>query len=259
MTNKIVLRQQATAAKFNASAAAKVSPEETSPRSKDSSPSVVAVATIRLVALVTAAGRPYVYSEDLCRFFPGSGRLPWPRIGQPGQRGQLKRGDPPDRRASANTLRGAKLRHRRRVIFLEAYRQHGSISAAAGLAGIAPETHAVWLRTSREYAEAFAQAREEFHGEIHENARQRAIGTLTPKYYHGRPLLDPRTGRTYAELERSVELLIILLQVHSPEEHAPRRRTVPTLPVERIPARVNGRTFEELLAAQQIPVMSQGW
>ena len=91
-----------------------------------------------LVILAIVAGRTHMVPERSCAVIPDDQRVLRPRLGTFGQKGRLKLGDPPDRRASAVTLCGAKLRQRRRAIFLEVYRTGGSISAAARVAGIAP-------------------------------------------------------------------------------------------------------------------------
>ena len=247
MVKKTAIRRLSKSPRSVASpTATDLSSKGPSPSPKPSSPLRVSIAATGAVSLVIAAGRSHVFPERSYPVFPDFRRLSWPRIGQPGHSGRLKPVDPPDRGAAATTLRGAKLRQRRKQIFIGIYTEVGSVRAAAVAAGIAPETHANWLRTDDAYALGFALAGDMFLDAVRAKAIELAFGVLKPKCYRGRPIMDPLTGNNYAELDHSDGLLVALLQTFSPEDYGPRPRVVPTSQAERRPIRVRDVTFEEL-------------
>ena len=107
-------------------------------------------------------------------------------------------------------------------------REHGCLERACREVGISPG--AVWQRRNprfkhyreefaRAYEEAIAAGRAALLARLEREADRRAAeGVPRLKFdKHGRPLIDPRTGEPYVELEYSDQLLMFRLKRLDPE------------------------------------------
>lgn len=123
---------------------------------------------------------------------------------------------------------GARVRARvdRRVVdwgpaYLEALLNNGCVSAAAKVAGVC--RHTVWERrkSDSKFREAEEAAREQAADLLQDEAWRRAVeGVVKFKFGpDGKPLMDPRTGEPYYELEYSDKLLLALLRANKPERY----------------------------------------
>lgn len=112
----------------------------------------------------------------------------------------------------------------RRKAFLAAYRTCGTLYHASVASGVSVSQHYVWLQNDPEYTEQFERAREEAGELLEREARRRALeGVLRFKFHNGKPVVDPRTGQPYCELEYSDLLMIFLLKGVFPEKYRERQ------------------------------------
>jgi hypothetical protein len=116
-----------------------------------------------------------------------------------------------------------RISHPKKAAFLAAYATCGVISRAATASGINRHCHCRWIEEDPEYARAFADAHEEAIDVLEGEARRRAFeGLVRYKFHQGKPILDPKTGEPYYELEYSDTLLIFLLKGARPEKYRER-------------------------------------
>jgi hypothetical protein len=114
----------------------------------------------------------------------------------------------------------------KKVGFLAAFAQCGTVTHAAKAAKIHASTHTQWLKTDPEYRKRFLGARRESNEVLEREARRRAIeGTMRLKYHGDKPVIDPRTGEPYLELVYSDLLLIFLLKGSMPQKYRERHET----------------------------------
>lgn len=110
----------------------------------------------------------------------------------------------------------AKLDSTKKVAFLAALAEAGTISAAAKAAGVSRESHRYWLRHDPDYPELFQQAREESNEALENEARRRAVeGWDEPVFYEG---CECGTKRKYSDT-----MLAMLLNGNMPEKYARQR------------------------------------
>jgi hypothetical protein len=100
--------------------------------------------------------------------------------------------------------------------FLEAYRQTGSIRAAAEAVGINRQTHYDWLSDDETYPERFQQAKADAAERLEEEARRRAVEGVEEQtgWWKGKP---GGTVRRYSDT-----LLIFLLKGALPAKYRER-------------------------------------
>ena len=99
---------------------------------------------------------------------------------------------------------GAIKRATRMRVMVDAYRQIGMVTTCCRIAGISRKTHYDWLKSSREYREAFTEARELFADALEREARRRAIeGVSVPVIRKGRIV-----GTTIKYSDRLLALLL---------------------------------------------------
>lgn len=104
--------------------------------------------------------------------------------------------------------------HLKKRAFLAAYVKTGTVTGAATAAKIGRTSHYEWLK-DKQYADAFAGAKEEASDALEQEARRRAIdGVLEPVYYQGE--LVGRVRR-YSDT-----LLIFLLKGNKPDKYRER-------------------------------------
>lgn len=109
---------------------------------------------------------------------------------------------------------------RRQVAFLTAFARFGLVTRAAQAAGIHRTTHNNWLKQSS-YRERFHDATKDFVDRIEARALHLAIdGQIRKKFYKGRPIIDPVTGKQYFEVEYDATMLMFLLNRHHPDYRA---------------------------------------
>lgn len=109
------------------------------------------------------------------------------------------------------------LRHVKKRLFLEAFRQTGIILAGIRAAGINLRTHYRWLERDVLYAAAFEDAKQEALEILEAEARRRALnGVEKPIYYRGE--------RVGSMQEYSDTLLILLLKAGKPDVYRERFR-----------------------------------
>jgi hypothetical protein len=130
----------------------------------------------------------------------------------------------PTRRTASKSLVACfpQITHPKKRSFLGAFSETGNVSRAAGIAGITRKTHTNWLKADAVYAEAFDEASEAAADLLELEARRRAHdGVMRVKFHSrsGRPLIDPRTKKFYAEHEYSDTLLIFLLKGLRPDKY----------------------------------------
>jgi hypothetical protein len=100
----------------------------------------------------------------------------------------------------------------RKAAFLSAYRDTGSIRAAAESAEITPSRHYQWFEEDSAYRRDFAALQELVAGRLQDEAVELAIhGWVEPVYYRGRPC---GTGRHYSD-----RLLTLLLKAYMLKKH----------------------------------------
>lgn len=111
-------------------------------------------------------------------------------------------------------------------VFLAAYEECGSLVRASRIRKVSNTIHYEWLRNSADYRAAFAVSKEIAMGKLEEEARRRAIdGIARKKFYKGDPVIDPETGKQYAEHEYSDALLMFLLRGGMPDVYRDRVST----------------------------------
>jgi hypothetical protein len=107
--------------------------------------------------------------------------------------------------------------------FLVAYRDCGTVKRACEAGGIGRSTHYDWLEASGDYARRFEDAKRDAGELLEQEARRRAVvGMIRFKFYRGEPIIDPRTGQPYMELEYSDSLLQFLLKGAMPNKYKER-------------------------------------
>ena len=111
--------------------------------------------------------------------------------------------------------------------FLTAYATMGVVSRAAKAADIVPKTHWNWSHEDGErgdrYRAAFAEARRQACDVLETEARRRACdGVKRLRFYKGEPIIDPTTGKQYAEHEYSDTLMMFMLKGSLPEKYRER-------------------------------------
>lgn len=100
---------------------------------------------------------------------------------------------------------------KKKIAFLEAFRENGSVKHSAEIAGISRITHYDWLKKDEKYATDFINAREDAADALEKEARRRAKdGVLEPVFYQGEKVA---TVRKYSDV-----LLIFLLKGNRPEK-----------------------------------------
>lgn len=131
---------------------------------------------------------------------------------------------PPKRKAKDAKARlsdGApynEIKHPKKRAFLIAYTETGHISNSAKAVGMSRWMHFHWMLKDPAYAAAFAQAKGMAATLLEEEARRRAVdGLIRKKFADGKPVIDPKTGEQYTEMEYSDTLLIFLLKGLAPE------------------------------------------
>lgn len=109
--------------------------------------------------------------------------------------------------------------HQKRAAFLAAYRETGTVKAAAKAAGIDRRTHYRWLEDPA-YAESFEDARQEAGEALEDEARRRAIqGVEEPVFYQGEVV---GFRRRYSDT-----MLIFLMKGNLPEKYGERVQQSP--------------------------------
>lgn len=113
-----------------------------------------------------------------------------------------------------------RIRHTQ-TVFLDAYRQTGSLTNAAKVAKIHPGTHMRWRKQHEDYETLYQEAHVEACILLEEEARRRAVeGVRRYKFFQGGQILHPVTREPYYELEYSDTLLCKLLSAHIPERYS---------------------------------------
>ena len=105
--------------------------------------------------------------------------------------------------------------------FLDAFRSCGNISHACRLTGVGRQTVTDWRKADSAFAAAYLEAELEAADLLETEARRRAVeGTTRVKFGpKGEPLIDPETGKYYAEREYSDTLLIFLMKGANPQKY----------------------------------------
>ena len=115
--------------------------------------------------------------------------------------------------------------HLKKLAFLKTFAQHGIVSLAAEVAGIARSTHYEWLKVDREYGRQFKIAEQDAADAIEAEMHRRAVEGLRQYRFttDGKPLMwygpdgDWEEPRHYYEDRRSDALLIVLAKARRPE------------------------------------------
>lgn len=108
-----------------------------------------------------------------------------------------------------------KTQQARQGAFLAAFAECGSVTRAAGTAGVRLGDHHRWLNEEDGYREAFREAEEEAVERLEEEARRRAVeGTEKPVFYQGEQV---GVVRDYSDT-----LLMFLLKAARPERYRDR-------------------------------------
>lgn len=109
-------------------------------------------------------------------------------------------------------------RVRRKRLFLKLFAELGTVTGAAGQAGVRPETVRAWRESDPEFARQYEEAAQLAADRLEEEARRRAVeGVLRKRFTRtGRPVIDPDTGKQYVEAEYSDSLLMFLLKARNP-------------------------------------------
>jgi hypothetical protein len=109
----------------------------------------------------------------------------------------------------------AAARRRKQNLFLQAFAEHATVSAAAKAAAIGRRTHYLWLETDSDYAARFKDAEDDVTEALETEARRRAqLGVEEPIYYKGAPV---GAVRRYSDT-----LLIFLLKARRPNVYRER-------------------------------------
>ena len=110
------------------------------------------------------------------------------------------------------------IEHIKKRAYLTAYARLGVVRQACVAAEIAHSTYYEWLKNDPVFVDAVEDARE-FHIEGLEIAadRRASEGIRRYKFYQGKPILHPETGKPYYEHIYSDVLLIFLLKALKPE------------------------------------------
>ena len=136
----------------------------------------------------------------------------------------------------------ANICHPKRRAFLTAYSQWGNVSWAARHAGISREIHRLWKKKDREYAEAFALAKEIACSKLEDEAYRRAMtGVENYVFYRGKPIKDPETGQPYVHRKFSDRILMFLMKGAMPEKYGNKVvvRPEPQEPIESLSGKEN--------------------
>ena len=105
----------------------------------------------------------------------------------------------------------SRTRPKQQAAFLARLRDTGTITAAAGRAGVNRRSHYRWLDQDPAYAAAFHDANEEAADQLEHEARRRALeGVEEPVFYRGERV---GTTRRYSD-----QLLILLLMAKRPDQ-----------------------------------------
>src|SRR5947209_17637730 len=121
----------------------------------------------------------------------------------------------------------------RQRAFLAAFSECGTIKEAARCADISRQSHYDWLRSSSDYAVAFAEAENEAGEALEAEARRRAVeGFVEPVVYQGKLCyeIDEATGekKPIGIRKFSDTLLIFLMKGAIPEKYKDRVESTST-------------------------------
>ena len=103
-------------------------------------------------------------------------------------------------------------------VFLECYIIAPSLNRACQLAKerghtISRSGPGEWSKSNKAFKEAFQKAKKQALRYLEEEARRRAVeGIRRKKFYKGEPIIDPKTGQQYEEIEYSDKLLMFLMK-----------------------------------------------
>lgn len=107
----------------------------------------------------------------------------------------------------------------RKPTFLAAFADAGTVTTACQIAGVSRQTHYNWLAEDPDYAEAFAEAREQLVESLESEAVRRAReGVAEPVFQGGQQV---GTVRKYSDT-----LLIFLLKANRPDKYRDEVRVV---------------------------------
>jgi hypothetical protein len=124
-------------------------------------------------------------------------------------------------------------------VFLDAYAQCGSVTAAAQVAGISRELHYKKLEKDAEYRKAFEALNDRVGQELEDVLMDRAInGTKRQLYWRGKPIRD-KQGRLVYEVTYDNQLAALLIKRFRPKlyrEHIVQEHTGSINLVERLEA-----------------------
>jgi hypothetical protein len=116
-----------------------------------------------------------------------------------------------------NDIRTTKC-HIKKAAFLAAFAECGNISRASELAEVNRHQHSRWMKADQGYCDGFGRAVDKAVDTLAEEARRRAVdGLRRVKFYQGKPIIDPETGKPYFEHEYSDVLLMFMLKAMRPE------------------------------------------
>jgi hypothetical protein len=149
-----------------------------------------------------------------------------------------------------------KLRHLKKKVFIETYRQVGNITVAAETAGVSRPTYYVWMEHDESFALAVREAEIEAVERLEEEARRRAVEGVRREegvFYKGIQIA------TKVVTEYSDTLLIFLLKGAKPEKYKDRQELSGKVSIEvqkemeaaldRLRAELDGETYKRVLAA----------
>jgi hypothetical protein len=101
--------------------------------------------------------------------------------------------------------------------FLQRYLACGTFYRAAKKAGTAETSVRNWLRKDVKFARAFAAVKEAFVERLEMEADRRGVrGVPRMRFYQGKPIVDPGTGKPLVEMEYSDQLLMFRLRALKP-------------------------------------------
>ncbi len=101
--------------------------------------------------------------------------------------------------------------------FLKRYLACGTFYRAARQAGTADGSVRKWLKKDAGFARAFAEVREAFAERLEQEADRRGFrGVPRMRFYQGKPIMDPSTGKPLVEMEYSDQLLMFRLRALKP-------------------------------------------
>ena len=110
------------------------------------------------------------------------------------------------------------IEHIKKRAYLTAYARLGVIRQSCVAAEIAHSTYYEWLKNDPVFGDAVENAREVCIETLEQEADRRAVaGIRRYKFYQGKPILHPETGKPYYEHIYSDVLLIFLLKALKPE------------------------------------------